>query len=115
MTTAARSSALSAAEVLSLPAMPSARDAFAACGISGDLGYQLIRDNEFPIEVIKFGRVLRVRRADLLNFLGLGDQVAVEETSACPVYQPGQATGNDEAARVPAGPPQSSKSAPTSK
>lgn len=36
-------------------------------------------------------------------------------SGASPVYQPGESAGNDEAARVPAGPPQSSKSALTSK
>lgn len=66
--------ALSAAEVQELPAMPSAQDAFAALGISEDLGYQLIRDGEFPIEVVKFGtRALRVRRSALLDFLGLAE------------------------------------------
>lgn len=66
--------ALTAAEVRALPAMPSAQDAFAALGISEDLGYQLIRDGEFPIEAVKFGtRALRVRRSELLAFLGLAE------------------------------------------
>lgn len=87
-----KTQALTAQEVLDLPAMPTAQDAFAAIGISSDLGYQLIRDGEFPVEVIKLGaRALRVRRSDLLNFLGLA-----EENGAAPVYQPGASAGNDE-------------------
>jgi len=86
--------ALTAAEVLALPAMPTAQDAFAAIGISSDLGYQLIRDEEFPVDVIKLGaRALRVRRSELLNFLGL-----TEENGASPEYQPGESAGNSEAA-----------------
>lgn len=86
--------ALTTEQVRRLPAMPTAQDAFAALGISRDLGYQLIRDEEFPVEVIKLGaRALRVRRSDLLNFLGLA-----EENGAAPVYQPGASAGNDEEA-----------------
>lgn len=78
--------ALTAAEVLALPAMPTAQDAFAAIGISSDLGYQLIRDEEFPVEVIKLGaRALRVRRSELLNFLGLAGQ----ENDGTPGVEPG--------------------------
>lgn len=73
MTTKAK--ALTAQEARALPAMPRAQDAFAAIGVSSDLGYQLIRDGEFPIEVIKLGaRALRVRRSDLLNFLGIPEE-----------------------------------------
>lgn len=86
--------ALNAGEVLALPAMPTAQDAFAALGISSDLGYQLIRDDEFPVEVIKLGaRALRVRRSELLNFLGL-----TEGDGTSPVYQPGEPAGHSEAA-----------------
>lgn len=70
----AQTKALTAQEVRALPAMPAAQAAFAALGISNDLGYQLIRHGEFPVEVIKLGaRALRVRRSDLLNFLGLAE------------------------------------------
>ncbi len=84
--------ALTAQEVRDLPAMPTAQDAFAACGISDDLGYQLVRDNEFPVEVIRLGaRALRVRRSDLMNFLGI-----TEEDGAAPEYQP--AAPNEQSA-----------------
>ena len=65
------SAALTAAEVLALPAMASASQAFAALGIGRDLGYQLIRQRDFPLPVVQLGRTVRIRRADLLAFLGL--------------------------------------------
>lgn len=65
--------ALSAQEVRDLPAMAKAEDAFAALGIGRDLGYRLIRQGEFPVPVVPLGRIVRVRRADLLNFLGLAE------------------------------------------
>ncbi|KUN91901.1 helix-turn-helix transcriptional regulator [Streptomyces caeruleatus] len=95
--------ALTAAEVIALPAMPTAQDAFAALGISGDLGYQLIRDDEFPIEVIKLGaRALRVRRSDVLNFLGLAEESGVvpEVQSGVPTAQNEEAAGVQPAASV---------------
>lgn len=69
MTTAA----YSPEQVLALPAMPSVKDAFAAMNIGPTTGYALVRDGQFPIEVIPFGRALRVRRSDLVQFLGLTD------------------------------------------
>ncbi|MFJ6810618.1 helix-turn-helix transcriptional regulator [Streptomyces anulatus] len=69
--------ALSTQQVYDLPAMVKAEDAFAALGIGRDLGYRLIRQDEFPVPVVPLGsRIVRVRRTDLLAFLGL------EETAA---------------------------------
>lgn len=78
MTTAA----YSPKQVLALPAMPPVRDAFAAMNIGPTLGYELIREGQFPIEVIPFGRAFRVRRADLVKFLGLSETAAAEVQSA---------------------------------
>ncbi|RMB81304.1 AlpA family transcriptional regulator [Streptomyces shenzhenensis] len=103
----ASATALTSKQVLQLPAMPTAQDAFAALGISRDLGYQLIKDGEFPVEVIKFGaRALRVRRSDLLNFLGLSETAAAEVQSAA-------ATSDDGAPGVQPKAP-SEQPAPTS-
>lgn len=102
MTTAA----FSPAQVYALPAMPSVRQAFAAMNIGPTLGYQLVRDNEFPIPVIEFGRALRVRRTELLQFLGL------PETADAGV-QPASATQDDGAPGVQPEAP-SEQSAPTS-
>lgn len=74
--------ALSPDEVLSLPAMPTAQQAFAALNIGPTAGYQLIRDGEFPIEVLRLGRAFRVRRADLLAVVGLADQATDDEDAA---------------------------------
>ncbi|MFD0344039.1 hypothetical protein ACFVH0_36135 [Streptomyces sp. NPDC127117] len=63
--------ALTTKEVLDLPAMATAQQAFAALQISSALGYELIREERFPIRVETFGRAIRVRRVDLLAFLGL--------------------------------------------
>lgn len=65
--------ALSETQVLALPAMTTAEQAFAALGIGRDLGYKLIRQNEFPLPVVPFGRALRIRKVDLLALLGLED------------------------------------------
>ena len=69
-------------QVLGLPAMPPVKSAFAAMNISEGTGYQLIRDGEFPIEVIEFGRAKRVRKVELVQFLGLALPAAAEVQSA---------------------------------
>lgn len=79
MTTAAP---LTPAEVAALPAMPTALQAFAALNIGETLGYELIKQGRFPIEVIRFGRAFRVRKAELLAYLGLSQLVAAEVQSA---------------------------------
>jgi hypothetical protein len=94
MTTAAP---LSPEQVRDLPAMPTALQAFAALNIGETLGYQLIKDGEFPVEVVKFGRAFRVRKADLLSFLGLSETPAAEVQSA--------AVSNDDAPGVQPGAP----------
>lgn len=75
----ARRRSLTKDEVLALPAMPDlVPDAVAALGVSRDTGYTLARSGGFPIPVVSIGRRLKVRRTDLLAFLGLtedtGDQ-----------------------------------------
>ncbi|MFH9404927.1 hypothetical protein ACH4JS_34970 [Streptomyces sp. NPDC017638] len=79
MTTAAP---LSLEQVRQLPAMPTALQAFAALNIGETLGYDLIKAGEFPIEVVRFGRAFRVRKTDLLAFLGLPAVVEVQSATA---------------------------------
>lgn len=111
MNTAVRRKALSAAEVLALPALPSAwPDGGMACGLGRTTTFQLIASGEFPVPVIRVGRSLKVRRSDLLNFLGIR-----EENGSASEVQSEASAGNDEATRGPAGSPLSSKSAPTSR
>lgn len=76
--------ALSPAEILALPAMPTALQAFAALNLGSTTGYQLIEAGEFPIEVLRLGRNFRVRRADLLAVVGLADPAADEDEQAVP-------------------------------
>ena len=97
---------LTSEQVLGLPAMPPVKAAFAALNISEGTGYQLIREGEFPIEVLAFGRAKRVRKADLVAFLGLSETAAVEVQSA--------AATNDDAPGVQPGAPVE-QPAPTSK
>lgn len=78
MTTAA----YSPEQVLALPAMPAVKQAFAALNVGSTLGYQLIKDGQFPIEVLDFGRAKRVRKSDLLEFLGLTETATAEVQSA---------------------------------
>lgn len=93
-------------QVLALPAMPAVKDAFAAMNISEGNGYGLIRQGDFPIEVLTFGRIKRVRKADLVAFLGLSLLAAAEVQSA--------AAANDDAPGVQPGAP-TEQPAPTSK
>lgn len=102
MTTAVRRKALSAAEVFALPAMPDAwPDGAGACGgISRTVWYELIAKGETPVPVIRIGRSLKVRRSDLLNFLGLQDQAAAEVESAASAEENGDAPGVEPGAPV---------------
>ncbi|MEV2203696.1 hypothetical protein AB0E11_27570 [Streptomyces fradiae] len=100
------SAPLTLAQVVALPAMPSARQAFAALNIGETLGYELISSGEFPVEVVRFGRSFRVRKAELLAYLGLAQMVAAEVQSAT--------TTNDDAPGVQPGAP-TEQPAPTSK
>lgn len=104
--------ALTIAEILDLPALvPLWPTVGQALGLAESTTYQLATQDRLPVEVIRLGRRRVARTVDLHRFLGL----LPEENGASPRYQPGESAGNDEAARVPAGPPQSSKSATTAK
>lgn len=92
------STALTPEQVRALPAMCTTKQAFAALALGKTLGYQLIEAGEFPVEVIRVGRVFRVRKVDLLSFLGLSETAAAEVQSApaandgAPGVQPGAPT-----------------------
>lgn len=53
-------------------------------GISTALGYSLVRENEFPVPVLRLGRTIRIPRAPLLAALGLTDDPG-EGTETPPV------------------------------
>lgn len=98
--------ALTPEQVMGLPAMPPVKAAFAALNISEGTGYQLIRQDQFPIEVLEFGRAKRVRKVDLVRFLGLSPLAAAEVQSAAathngaPGVQPGAPSEQSESTRA---------------
>ncbi|MEU0181379.1 helix-turn-helix domain-containing protein [Streptomyces sp. NPDC006207] len=67
--------ALTADEVLRLPATTNLETAAAAFGIGRGTAYDLARKGEFPCRVIRAGRALRVASADIIRALGLEDRV----------------------------------------
>lgn len=95
-------------QVLELPAMPPVKLAFAALNISEGTGYNLVRQDQFPIEVLEFGRSKRVRKADLVAFLGLSLLAAAEVQSAA-------ATNSDAPGVQPGAPSEQSASTRASK
>lgn len=104
--------ALSIAEILGHePALTPLPTFFKMLGVAESTGYQVAAEGNLPLEVIKIGRRRYVRTVEAWRFLGL----LPNNSDTAPTYQAGAPAGNDEAARVPAGPPQSSKSALTSK
>lgn len=76
--------ALSAAEVLALPAMVDGYpDAANACGgIGRTAWYELVTRDETPVPIVRIGRQIKVRRSDLLAFLGLEDTEAAAGATA---------------------------------
>lgn len=63
---------LSADQVLALPALPDlVPDGAAALGISRDTAYALAKSGDLPVEVVKVGRCLKVRRQNLIDFLAI--------------------------------------------
>lgn len=67
---------MSTREVLELPAVVNLPTAGRAFGLGRDTAYRLYQSGEFPAEVLRLGRQLMVRRADLLDALGIEDVTA---------------------------------------
>ncbi|MFE7237905.1 hypothetical protein [Streptomyces sp. NPDC057580] len=68
--------ALSAAEVLALPAAVDLVTAGRACGVSRTTSYELARRGEFPVPLLRLGAQYRARRVDLLDLLGIEQPAA---------------------------------------
>jgi predicted DNA-binding transcriptional regulator AlpA len=49
-----------------------AEEAFRLLGCGRTVGYELIRQGTFPVQVLRLGRVIRIPTARLLDLLGLG-------------------------------------------
>jgi predicted DNA-binding transcriptional regulator AlpA len=72
--------ALTATEVLALPAAVDLVTAGRALGLSRTTSYELAKRGEFPVELLRLGVQYRARRTDLLNLLGI-EQPALATTA----------------------------------
>lgn len=73
----ARPRAFSLDEVRALPALPPAYQALMGlCDVGKTTVAQMIKEGTTPVPVIPVGRQLRVRKTDILNFLGLSEENA---------------------------------------
>lgn len=61
------------AEALSLPVSFDLDTSNRAFGLGRTTGYALAKRGEYPVPVLRLGNAYRVRRADLLNLLGIAD------------------------------------------
>ncbi|MEV5506281.1 DNA-binding protein [Streptomyces orinoci] len=74
----APSQALTAAEVLALPAVVDVWPTVGRIyGIGRTATYELARADALPVPVIRIGRKCRARRSDLLKSLGIEDSTGV--------------------------------------
>lgn len=64
---------LSPDEVLALPVLVSVTVAATALGISRQSVYAQVKEDSFPIEALRFGKMVRFRRSDILELVGLED------------------------------------------
>lgn len=60
-------------ELLALPMLPRRLDVDPAFGISTSAGKALARAGRYPVPIVKVGKTQRVRRTDVLAFLGVTD------------------------------------------
>lgn len=70
------SSVPSVEEVLALPVVVDVPTAGRCFGLGRDASYDLARQGELPVPVLRLGRALRVTRASLLAALGMTEQEA---------------------------------------
>lgn len=72
---------MTATELLELPASLDMETTFRAIRIGRTKGYELLRNGEFPVPVLRLGGTYRVRTADVLALLGI-DPMAAASGSA---------------------------------
>jgi excisionase family DNA binding protein len=60
-------------EVLALPAVVDLTTAGRALGIGRTKTHELARAGDLPVPVLRIGAAYRIRRADLLRYLGIDD------------------------------------------
>lgn len=66
--------AMTANEIRALPAVVDLTTAGRALGIGRTKAHALARAGEFPVPLLRLGTRYRVRRADLLELLGIEDE-----------------------------------------
>ena len=72
---------MTAAELLALPASIDMETLFRAIGIGRTKGYELLRDGELPVKVLRLGATTyRARTADVLELLGIDPGAAIKQT-----------------------------------
>jgi hypothetical protein len=82
--------AMSEAELLALPSAVDLTTAGRAFGIGRTKAFELARDGEFPVKVLRVGQKFRVPKAAILEALGV--------TSAAPTGESGPASRRPERA-----------------
>ncbi|MFE4692933.1 helix-turn-helix domain-containing protein [Streptomyces sp. NPDC056749] len=63
-------------EALALPVAVKFDDSNRALGLGRTTAYELARRGEYPLPLMRLGRNYRVRRSDILRFLGIEDPIA---------------------------------------
>lgn len=79
------------AELLALPASVGVEVAFRAIGVGRSKGYEMLRADELPFQVLRLGSTYRVPTAPLLTLLGIDKDeipaplptVALEQSARC--------------------------------
>lgn len=66
-----RAKGMTVAELRELPASIDMETLFRALALGRSKGYELLRKDEMPVEILRFGRAYRARTADVLALLGV--------------------------------------------
>jgi excisionase family DNA binding protein len=90
---------ISIRQLLDAPTVVDLTTAARALGIGRTLAYQLVRDNQFPVPVLRTGRHYRVPTATLLSTLGLSRQPADNKPDHPPASMPGTTIDNNHRSR----------------
>ncbi|KFG75651.1 helix-turn-helix domain-containing protein [Streptomyces mutabilis] len=69
-------------EALALPVAVKFDDSNRALGLGRTTAYELARRDEYPLPLLRLGRSYRVRRADILRYLGIEDQITAAPAAA---------------------------------
>lgn len=68
-------------EVLDLPVLLSLDASNRVLDISRSKGYPMAKTGTYPVTVLRIGGTYRVRRADLLRYLGIADDATAQDAA----------------------------------